>query len=522
MKANKIITFIIILFISSLPAGKYLWNIEAAEDDNRELVVDQTLDSLESDSTDGNAILEKQKNFPTPSDSSAQIDATLNPDAVSSQESVFIPVLDLQNTDIQGALDTLEKKSGLTFITEEDTQSFLPKRVNLYLENIDVWDALKILLAAPDLAFASEKNIVHIMTADAFVRRYKRVFSEKIKTRIIPIRYRDEKKLAEDLTNLKSPAAKVFADYKEKAIILIGSQDDLNKMAQFVMERDIPLQTKVFPLDNVTVKDLKEKIEKLLTKNVGQLEYDINANKIIITDTVEKLQVVQTFIQQVDKPIEISMGSQIIQVQLSEEKIKGIDWEAIVSHYHNLDAGQTAPAKETRGLSVGTISKDDFQVLMEALETVGEVNVVSSPAATISNRKDIYLQLHSGDSGTTVTMTTSPARKDAPTPKADPLARIDEEFYVTPYVRAEPPISLTIVPVNHSEGAKTELDVREGDVVVMGGIFREQQVSSVKKFPLLGDLPLLGLAFRKQGTKMKRMEYVIFLMPKILSSSVQQ
>jgi len=51
---------------------------------------------------------------------------------------------------------------------------------------------------------------------------------------------------------------------------------------------------------------------------------------------------------------------------------------------------------------------------------------------------------------------------------------------------------------------------------VIGGLFKDIMMESTRKIPLLGDLPLLGFAFRNKAQQIRRTEIIIFLRPKII------
>ncbi len=263
----------IVIFINTLVVLSILFDGKnlAAEDNikssvsEQNSIVDQLLNHLETSPPEENpskhfSLSNEINSFGLDNQNIAEQEQEYDDDALSSQEATIIPVLDLQNIDIQGAIDILNEKSVLNFSCEVDAKPYLQKPVDLYLENIKIVEALKIILEPRDLAFVLEKRTVRIMTSDAFFRRYKHPFAETMKTRIIPIHYRDVIKLGEDLSVLKGPEGKVFADNKTKAIVLLGTPDDLIKMGQFIAEQDIPLQTKVFLLENVTVKDIKDQV----------------------------------------------------------------------------------------------------------------------------------------------------------------------------------------------------------------------------------------------------------------------
>jgi type II secretory pathway component GspD/PulD (secretin) len=71
------------------------------------------------------------------------------------------------------------------------------------------------------------------------------------------------------------------------------------------------------------------------------------------------------------------------------------------------------------------------------------------------------------------------------------------------------------VPVIDTRNARTELLLKDGQVVVMGGLRRKEIQKQVKKAPLLGDLPLIGFLFRSTDTVHKNSELIVFLSPHV-------
>ncbi|MEM7262472.1 MAG: secretin N-terminal domain-containing protein [Planctomycetota bacterium] len=65
---------------------------------------------------------------------------------------------------------------------------------------------------------------------------------------------------------------------------------------------------------------------------------------------------------------------------------------------------------------------------------------------------------------------------------------------------------------------KTELTVKNGEVLVLGGIIQREQSDVVRKIPILGDIPLLGALFRKKDTVDREVELMVFLRPSVTRS----
>jgi general secretion pathway protein D len=211
-----------------------------------------------------------------------------------------------------------------------------------------------------------------------------------------------------------------------------------------------------------------------------------------------------------------------------------LDWEAIVSDYHSLNLEGSfdviGQAESMGRLSVGTVSNDDYEILLEALDTVGKTEILSSPRIQTLNNKEVRIAVGATESYVTNTMTSPP---EGPTMASENVNFIDVgvKLYVTPTIHKDGYITLKIRPEMSSvarnptgtnmpvvETSQTEATVmaKDGVTIVVGGLIKDERIESVKKIPILGDLPLLGFAFRNQGQFIRKTELVIFLTPKLL------
>ena len=63
---------------------------------------------------------------------------------------------------------------------------------------------------------------------------------------------------------------------------------------------------------------------------------------------------------------------------------------------------------------------------------------------------------------------------------------------------------------------KTNLIVRDGSVVAIGGIYTQNESVSASKIPILGDIPILGRLFRKDSLSDNQTQIIIFIAPKVV------
>jgi type II secretory pathway component GspD/PulD (secretin) len=201
-------------------------------------------------------------------------------------------------------------------------------------------------------------------------------------------------------------------------------------------------------------------------------------------------------------PDEVTLEANVVQIILNDEHRSGVDWGAIVSDFH------TAPLKNANDpdwndkkfrLSFGTVSQDDYAVLLDALDTVGEMSqfpqpalkVISGTPASISfDKQNIHAdfllsRLKSGDLS----------------------LRIDPHYAVaaTEFWDGQK------IPASVLLQAETRILVANNTTIVIGGFMKEEEITRTRKFPLLGDIPIVGLVFRNQGRLMQKTETVIFL-----------
>jgi general secretion pathway protein D len=73
-------------------------------------------------------------------------------------------------------------------------------------------------------------------------------------------------------------------------------------------------------------------------------------------------------------------------------------------------------------------------------------------------------------------------------------------------------------PTTAKRTAQTVVTMGSGATVVIGGLIRDDTVKTVKKVPLLGDVPLLGALFRSQSNDTQKTNLLLFITPRVMSS----
>lgn len=84
--------------------------------------------------------------------------------------------------------------------------------------------------------------------------------------------------------------------------------------------------------------------------------------------------------------------------------------------------------------------------------------------------------------------------------------------------RVDPSVSAMGVPGFLTRRSESEINVRAGDTIVISGLVDSQAAKSAEKFPLLGDIPVLGKLFRSDSFRGNKTELVMFVTPRIIAA----
>jgi type IV pilus assembly protein PilQ len=209
----------------------------------------------------------------------------------------------------------------------------------------------------------------------------------------------------------------------------------------------------------------------------------------------------------------------------------GVDWDLFRDN-DNMRLVLGTPPADLAGINVaeGGIKfgylDGSLGAFLSAVETIGDANVIAAPRLLCLNkqRAEIHIGREVGYVSTTVT-------ENAATETIEFL-ELGTQLRLRPFVAEDGMIRLEIHPelstgdVEVREGftipdkdvtqVTTNVMIRDGATVVIGGLIREDLKNSTSQVPLLGSLPLAGVAFRRKTEEIDREEIIILITPHIV------
>lgn len=394
------------------------------------------------------------------------------------------------------------------------------------------------------LFFRTVPVLAQDISVDAGAEASGRVIAEvadpdqDFQTETVTLSFADPASVVSILQTMVSEDGKVVSEEGSNAVVLTDTPAKIEEMKNLIKEVDVQRFTMVFELGYAKAADLKEKVEGLLTKDVGRVKVDEGSNKLIITDTSAKIEEVRKIVDQIDRrDRQVLIEAKVVQIALNDEHRMGVDWEAIVSDYHSLKfTGQFSnlPEGEKQGqLSIGTIANEDYAILIEALDTVGSVAMLSNPSITAVHNKEARI-LAGATQPYVPNAVTNPSAGPSTAGESVNFIDVGAKFFVTPTIHPDGSLTMKIrpevssvsrnastgtnsIPVVETSEAETTVKVKDGVTIVIGGLIKEERSRFTKKVPILGDVPFLGIAFRSYSHSVKKTEIVTFLIPKFVA-----
>ena len=166
---------------------------------------------------------------------------------------------------------------------------------------------------------------------------------------------------------------------------------------------------------------------------------------------------------------------------------------------------------------------------LSALESSGQGEVVSQPKiitgdkqlATIKSGSEIPYQEGAASGATTVSFKEAVLKLEV-TPNITPDDRILLDLVVNQDSLGDLVPSGTggLIPTINTTQLTTQVLVGNGETVVLGGVFQNEEITQVRKVPFLGDIPYLGTLFKNTANKTSKTETLIFITPRILSEAL--
>ena len=425
---------------------------------------------------------------------------------------------------------------------------YVGDRISLNFQNIEVRAVLQLIADFTELNLVASDSVTGSITL-----RLQNVPWDQALDLVLKTRGLDSRQIGNVL--MVAPAQEIAERERQE----IEANKQLAELA--------PLQSEFIRIryakavDVVTLFEAGSEEGGSLISERGSVVVDERTNSIVVTDTAAKLAEIRDLIEKVDIPIrQVMIEARIVVANSNIDEQLGIRWgggylnvngdkftsiggdtTSVTSLNNQLIGGgqvemPSAPfvdlgvAEATSGFAVGFTSTDLFLTAeLSALEASGEGEVVSQPKiitgdkqkAVIKSGREIPYQEGAASGATTTAFKEAVLKLDV-TPNITPDDRVLLDLVVNQDSVGDlvPSGNGGLIPTIETTELTTQVLVGNGETVVLGGVFKNEELVKVEKVPLLGDIPYVGSLFKSTANSQQKTETLIFITPRILSEAL--
>ncbi|MFK4049623.1 type IV pilus secretin PilQ [Acinetobacter venetianus] len=440
--------------------------------------------------------------------------------------------LDFQDIEVRRVLQLLADFTGINMVAADTVQG----NITLRLKDVP-WDqALDIVLKTKNLDKRRNGNVIWIAPIPELI------------------------KSEEDEAKAIAQSIKLAPIQSEYIKLSYAKAADILKLIEESRDGKGAVSNRTASSDSLA-------LESLLSPR-GSAVADTRTNTLIVNDTAVNIDKIRKMIDLLDVSVkQVMIEARIVRASTDFTKEMGVKWgilsQGITNNNDLLVGGSDTtlwnlrePKKDdelggwkyeierpdnlnvdlgavTRGASriaFGLISLSDFMLDLElsAVQADGYGEVISTPKVMTADKQAAKIE-----SGTKIPYTSSSGGGANAVPKTefiDATLSLDVTPSITPDGKVMMKLNITKdapstpTPTGQLTISKNSIDtnvlVDNGETVVLGGIFEQENISSQTKVPFLGDIPYIGRLFRRDLKTDNKRELLIFVTPRIVNDTL--
>ena len=384
-------------------------------------------------------------------------------------------------------------------------------KISVNISNVEPKKALEII--------AKTANIQIIKDGNIFILTSELKLVEPMQSYILPIKYGD--------AELLRKAIYKTLDYDDEPLKLrtmkVEGADGITRTYNYGTQRK--------NFNNSSDDENSDSRSKRVFVN-----YEVNA--IVLYGTQTEYERAKELLKNLDVELkQVSVEAKILAIDKNSSKDLGIDWMwSTVPQYPTRSQNSvTRNSDENTGYGILRFGRSHdgypfewyYGAKINALVTNGKAKVLSRPNVTTIQGREAIINVGQSipvptESTTNSTTTTSFDYRDVGIIlRYTPRVNFDGTITATIHTEVSTPEYVEEMNVYrfNTRSADTNVTVRDGEPMIIGGLIGAEESKSIKKIPILGDLPILGALFRNHSSSKTESELIIFLTAHVLNGA---
>ena len=440
------------------------------------------------------------------------------PEAAASVEPGNVTV-NFKGADIKTVLSYISEVAGVDIVPAPDVSG----TIDLKLTNKPWKTALDIIVRNYGFAYEREGDIIRVVTIS-------KLKQEELRTQAFTLNYSKSKDVVAAIKDIAGERGKVMYDDRTNTVLVTDIPTNIYKIGQIIARLDkrteqVLIEARIIETtlgdDERLGIDWNVKITASGAKRPTTIPFDYLGKGNDYLNQFLPLSQVAT-----STAVGAGAGSTAVLVPPT-------DFPA------NSDGEKSFPFALKDNFTYGTLDFTQFQAVLEMLKTRSDTSLISDPRIATLNNTPALINV-----GQTLNMPTY--ERNSTTGKMEVTGYTAKDLgillQVTPHVNDNGEITIELAPVisdllrydtlDRASGvvapvfsvrqAKTQVMIRDGDTIFIGGLIKENDIDVRKKLPiigdLLGDVPYLGLLVSKKETRKEKTELIFFITVNLMTS----
>ena len=416
------------------------------------------------------------------------------------------------------------------------------------------------------------------------------------RTQVIKLRYAVAEDVVQMLQTLEkqtkgdgadaSDEVTLVADKRTNSVVVTADELNAERIEELISYLDTPLEqsgnVKVIYLEYADATEVAEVLTRVM-QNITRMddegnrkrssgsnstiEADEGTNALIITADADEMAALEAVIARLDiRRAQVLVEAIIVEMEITEGQELGLQWlfaddsgafgsnisTSTAQQQRNAEIGNAilgddnsnedigvrdlaGALSQVPGTTLGWGVVDDslsMSVILNALETQGNANILSTPSLLTLDNQEAYITVGQNVPFVTGSYTNTGGTNNV----QNPFQTIEREnvgvtLKVTPQVNEGDSVVLDIVQevsiisqqllaaadvITNERKIETKVLALDGDIVVLGGLVKDDVQDSQQGVPFLQDIPLLGRLFRNDVVSVTKSNLLVFIRPTIV------
>jgi len=406
---------------------------------------------------------------------------------------------------------------------------------------IDMQNTIETMMS-PQGRIVADTRLSRLIVFDTkhnieYIKQLLTALDVKIKPVIIPLQYVNADDATTEIEYLLTTQGLVSADMRTNKLIVSDIPEGINRVLAYVEAVDVEVVTRTFELRYALLADVQTMLNVVIPEEMGIIQLDERMRQITVTTTPQKMKETEEIIATLDKKArQVHIKAYILRANSDLVRDLGIQWQQLAK----MPDGKPLTFTVTPSISsidIGEFAAEqtgvyDFSAYINFLLSDSDTEVLSEPEISVIDGAEAVFRVETEvpfQSGTTTVSTAV----NPVTSEQVSFKNVGVNLTVTPVISVTGDIQLDLtikdstftlrpvgsrnVPEVTVSSAQSSMLVGDGSTVILGGLRGGTREDSVNKVPILGDIPLVGRAFKTTHAKDRFQELLIFITPTVMA-----